>query len=699
MLINDQLFLLKEIPKMHPGSLEYVDWWREQKKRCIEGYWVGGKYMPGNLYFYVNFWTILLNKSEHSKTKTPGKPLLRDLEWEFFYNWVQARGLSGFTQQPRADNIRDVLRNPNKDLGRPIYENEAKNLFMMGSRGFGKSYGVSGGVVGHEFLFDGLKEYNPGPEGILSSTEIVVGAGDAKYSGDILKKVDFGLSQLPGSIEINGKFYPCPFSKQYSGSWASGKEVIASYKKKVGGTWKQYGTNSKIKHRTFKDNEFAANGTRPAVMVMEEIGMFDNLKAAHEASVECMKNGTYKFGSCMYLGTGGDMEGGTQDASEMFYDPDTFDMLAFLDEWEDRGKIGYFVPATKGLNQYKDANGNTDDAKALEFLVNYRENLRKGKNAHSALDSELQNRPIKPSEMFLRKSGNIFPRVELGEWLGKLESSGKYKDAALIGDLYYEEGNKVKWRPNDSLQPVMEFPLKKDADKEGCVVIWEHPYIDSTGNTPFGLYIAGCDPIDQDDASSSPSLGSVFIYKTFISANVTYNIPVAEYTGRPNRADEFYEHVRKLLLYYNAKCLYENQLKGLKAYFETKKCLHLLKEQPGIIADIVKDSKVNRGYGIHMTEQIKSQCEIYLRDWLIQERTDIDGTPIMNLHEIYSIPLLKELIAYNRDDNFDRVISFMLCILHQIDNHKVTVEKTRASTTADKFFKTDIYSRANRFAF
>ena len=40
------------------------------------------------------------------------------------------------------------------------------------------------------------------------------------------------------------------------------------------------------------------------------VGMFSNLKASHEASVECMKNGAYKFGSCMYLGTGGDMEGG-----------------------------------------------------------------------------------------------------------------------------------------------------------------------------------------------------------------------------------------------------------------------------------------------------------------------------------------------------------------------------------------------------
>ena len=97
--------------------------------------------------------------------------------------------------------------------------------------------------------------------------------------------------------------------------------------------------------------------------------MFSNLKASHEASVECMKNGAYKFGSCMYLGTGGDMEGGgTVDARDMFYNPDVYDMIAFKDDWENKGKISYFVPAYRGLNQFKDKNGNTQVAHAKDYL-------------------------------------------------------------------------------------------------------------------------------------------------------------------------------------------------------------------------------------------------------------------------------------------------------------------------------------------
>jgi len=33
---------------------------------------------------------------------------------------------------------------------------------------------------------------------------------------------------------------------------------------------------------------------------------------------------------------------------------------------------------------------------------------------------------------------------------------------------------------------------------------------------------------------------------------------VAEYTGRPATAEMFYENVRKLLVYYNARAMYEN---------------------------------------------------------------------------------------------------------------------------------------------
>ena len=174
-MISNENFILKEIPQIHPAANEYLEFWREQKRRCIEGYWSGGKFMPGNLYFYVNFWNILLNKTEHSKTKTLGKPFLRDLEWEFFYGWMESRGFSGFSEDKewtcelkykdlphpkglKYKNPRELLHMIRKgDQGFPIFHNEARNFMMLGSRGFGKSYSVAGGIIAHEWLFDGIK--------------------------------------------------------------------------------------------------------------------------------------------------------------------------------------------------------------------------------------------------------------------------------------------------------------------------------------------------------------------------------------------------------------------------------------------------------------------------------------------------------------------------------------------------------------
>ena len=197
-------------------------------------------------------------------------------------------------------------------------------------------------------------------------------------------------------------------------------------------------------------------------MVMEEIGMFNNLKASHEASVECMKNGAYKFGSCMYLGTGGDMEGGgTVDARDMFYNPDVYDMISFNDEWEEKGKISYFVPAYRGLNQFKDKNGNTLEQPAKIYLDEFREKLKKSKNSRSALDAELQNRPLVPSEVFLTRTGNLFPVADLLSRLAELEASNRERNYDYIGNLYIDsESNKIKWKPNAKLSPITEFPLE-----------------------------------------------------------------------------------------------------------------------------------------------------------------------------------------------------------------------------------------------
>lgn len=716
MWISNSNFIEKDIPKLHPLTEEYRYYWKEQKRRCIEGYWSGGKWMTPNLYFYVNFWNILLNKTATSKAKTTGRPLLFDIFWELSYYWAEARGLTGFTGQQEVMDlynyyindhekndekeeylrskirpIREVLRdNTLGDLGKPLYITEAQNLMMMGNRGYGKSYFTAGAVIAHEWLFDGLKEYNDDILLNIPSTEVLVGAGDAKYSEDLLKKVKFGIDRLAGGFEIGNKYYPAPLGKQYKGSWAANSEILAEYEKKIGGTWKPFGSRSKIKHRTYKDNPFAASGTRPAVAVKEEIGLFDNLKAACEADVETQRNGTYKFGSTFMLGTGGDMDGGTIDASEMFYDPLTYNILYTEDIWENKGKIGYFVPAYRGLAQFKDSEGRTLEDTAKKYLEDHREKIRKGKNSGTALDAEIQNRPLVPSEMFLSKSGNIFPKKEIQQWLAVLEGSTKYQDAEWVGELVFDEEGKVIPQQNAFCRPIRKYPLNMKKDEhEGAIVIWEHPYIDPVSNqVPEGIYVAGTDPYDHDE-SGTQSLGSTFIYKKFIHFDQWNHLPVAEYTGRP-KADSYYEGLRKLLMYYNARCLYENEKKGVHQYLERKSASYLLFDQPDYIKEVIPMSTVVRNKGIHMAEALKVHGEELIKNWLEEEY----APGKLNITKIRSIPLLKELLAYNRKHkvNTDRVMAFM-CVMYAIKeterNMGVNSNKVVRPHEQD-FFKTPI---------
>jgi hypothetical protein len=713
----------------HPQSVAYREYWREMKKRCMEGYWFEGKWMPGPLYFYINFCKIRLSENDRAKAKIVARPFLRDLEWEKAYVFMEARGFSGFEgddeytclqevqnlnllspedrtfllstlpaqafdkkgQLKKYVRARDYLRTIHSvNLGKPLFHNPAYNVIDIECRGSGKSYWASGGMVLPTFLFDGGYDYEDllqkRKNKIEVTTDVLVGAIDGKYSKELLDKVALAMNNLPGSQTIGKLTYPCPLAKQWMGSWYSGKNHIESaYEVKVGGQWVKKGTGSKIHHRTFKDDAEAGNGIRTSLGVIEEVGFFNILKEALAQMKDTTYNGSFKYGSIYMFGTGGNMEGGKSEAAmEVFNSPKEYDCLVFQDVWEDTGDIGFFVPYELGLNEFKDSEGRTNMTQATKKVDKIRNDLQAGKSKLK-LYKEMQNNPRVPSEAFLIKGANIFPTAELKDHMNWLLSN---KQDAFVsgqcGELVWKPGSTLDlyWKPDltGKLNPC-GYKMKPGEDTQGCIQIWEHP-LKIEGQVPYGLYLAGTDPYDQDRAENTASLGSTFIYKTFYTADGIYEWPVAEYTARPGTAEEHHETLRKLLLYYNARDLYENERNTLKMHFSHKNSLYLLNKTPTILK-ATKGSTVDRSYGIHMTDTIKSELEIYTRDWLQTET----GDGRLNLHKIYSVPLLKELIYYNKEGNFDRVIAFMLTILNRLQflNHKV--EEAVADKGMDPFLQ------------
>lgn len=744
---NKKNFLLGSIPALHPSSIKYTTWWRSEKKKIIEGFWgpddadvrnydvhendlsvksTSWRYAPPQLYFYVNFGTILHNEEGAPKTapKKRVRPNLRDIEWEFFYNWLEARGFSGFEDDPDTTCNIEVERHLNgeddvyldstcykkngdlrkfvpariylrklfeKPLGRPLYMNEARNLFMLGSRGFGKSYSVATGVILHELITDGAKIYNNDSIQNPAMTEVFVGAGLSSKSADILAKTVMSFNELPGTwMGGTDSEIPQPLYKDMAGSLEPNNMKNPwrhEYEKKVNGKWKTCGSGSNIKHGIYtSENPEAAAGGRYSVMVIEEVGLLGNVLTVTGSNNATQLEGTVKFGSSVYLGTGGNMEK-IVESEIIFRDPIGFDFLAFDDEWEGKGKIGWFVPAYYALNQFKDHNGNTDVDGALRFLEKRREKKRKSKS-QSAITLELLSYPLVPSEMFLKASGNFFPIDDLKEILGDLENDEKTLDASWKGRFTITKDGKVEFR-NSTLPVIRSYPLRSTEHMEGSVEIFEMPKKNKNGEIASRRYIAGTDPVDDDgNDNTSLSLQSTFILDTFTDRIV------AEYTSRTQVAEEYYETLRRLLIFYNATTNYEQNKKGLYGHFKNKKSLFLLAETPQILSDvdIAKISSVgNKKFGTVASAKVNSYGRRLILSWLLANAYGKEED-VENMHLIRSVALLKELIAWSEDVNADRVSALIMLMIYREDViENVDRQDTPVKGIADHNFWDDMY--------
>lgn len=723
MILNPNDFVIDDIPNLHPLSPSYISYWRDLKRKSIEGVWAGGYYMPSALFFYTNLATIRLNK-KRSKVKTFDRPWLRDLEWYTFRHYTEAFGFSGFELDDTNTSDYAVLDDSLSDeylqefhphifnsegkkknfvhprialesyhpapLGRALFYNQVSNFLMMGSRNTGKSFMIGAGAVPHKFLTDGATHYTEESIQYPAAVELLVGSVVSDKSTDLLKKTKDCLDFLPGKQVINGRTFPSPLSKKYTGSWAVNSEIIAQYFKKTpGGKSEAIGSKSSIKHRSFNENAFAAQGTRPVLLAIEECGLVPNLIDIYNNTVDNLKDGMRKTGMLMMLGTGGDMEKGTIPSSQMFYEPEKYSILPFDDVWENPGKkIAYFIPAPLSLNEFKNTStGFTDTKAATEALLAERTRLRTSSGGSDALNKLIQYKPLVPSEIFLSKSANIFPTAELRNRLSTVQAQSLYEYAEKKVDLFFDHTVPygVNYQINNNNDAISTFPYDGD-NLEGSVVIYEFPhYVD--GAIPDQLYIIGCDPY-KDDTQEGGSLASVYVMKTHRYPTLGHNEIVASYIGRPYLGkNQVNEIMYKLSSFYgNAKIYFENNVGNVKDYFEKIKRLDRLAAQPVTIfnrkASFNTTPSLTYGYQIS-NDKIKWEALQYLRMWLLEKRED----DRRNLDYILDPALLQELISFTMHGNFDRVMSLVGCIIGMEEIHNLNKRKQENQSERSSFHR------------
>ena len=298
-----------------------------------------------------------------------------------------------------------------------------------------------------------------------------------------------------------------------------------------------------------------------------------------------------------------------------------------------------------------------------------------------------------PAEAFLRVQGTMFDTIRASARLSQIETNKKtFIDsiwkANLVPDIVT---GKIKFEYDEEGIPLHEFPIKSNKQK-GCIEIYEMPHFDDFGQVPFGRYIAGIDPYD-DDQSTTNSVASIFVLDLLTDRIVCH------YKGRPETADNSYEIMRKILKFYNAVANYERNKKGLYGYFYNKNCLHLLVDEPEILKD--KGISKSNTFGNNSKGSMGSAAvNYYGLQRALQWMSSIaygeePESEIINLDKIRSVPLLKEIIAWNPQDNFDDISALgMLMILREDRlNYKDKINKSKTKAVAnDQFFDRHINS-------
>lgn len=635
------------------STSEFFAYWDEQMDRCKYGYTADdGDFISGYNYFYLNFCPIqriIYNTITNPDGSTTIKKT-RDLQFPDFYDY----DYYFFQAVEQA-------------------ETEGKHLCALKSRRKGYSYKNAAMACRNYYLFAGSKTYI-----YASNKQYLTEDGILTKAWDYMDFIDKNTA------------------------WGKKRSVNTQMRKRAGfytkdeyGNEVELGFKSEIIGVTLKDNPDVVRGKAGKLIIFEEAGSFSELGAAWQIARPSVEQDGMAFGTMIAFGTGGDEDSHFETLKDMFYNPDGYNCLGFDNIWDETPsdkKCGFFIPQytnmdfrdDKGNRLYMDIDGNTLRKKSLEYILTDRRKVIENATNSVAVDRYVAEHCITPQEACLEFGGNIFPKKELQEQLAKIRINKHLSNHKQVGDLVWNTDGSLKWVIK-KLGDITHYPLKRDDDPTGSIVIWEHPVPDA----PIGLYILGVDPYDHDQSGTN-SLGSTFVYKRFQSFENYYDIIVAEYTGRPQTAEEYYENLRKLAIYYNGRIMYENERKGLFPYFTAKHCDYLLADQPDIISDIVGNSKVQRKKGCHMNKQIKQWGEGLIKDWLNEEQ----APGKKNLHNILSEPLLEELISYNDTGNFDRVMALMQVMIYREQLYNLKVKEKKKENKNRVLFEGPIFTQA-----
>ena len=631
-------------PNANPNS-EYGKWIREERRRIWDGYVreSDGEWVTGYLYWFLNYSPMMLSKIREYKDKDGKKRKSKRADrveslpecWEGIY-WR-------FHCLDQASNG-------------GLYNNfeGGQHMAELASRGKGKSYSLAS-ILNHIFVVGENKDAHEKVKGIVTAyqKEYLTKDGVLNKFVDMANfcatNTQFPRKRLKNSLQEM--------------TWTMGyKDMELDIER---------GTQNTVLGVSSKDDESKLRGKRAAKILIEEFGTFPRLVDLYNVLLPSVQDGDIIFGQIYMLGTAGDNESDFAGAQEIMYNPRGYNIYALPNVFDkyNQGKpyFVFFFPGYVNRKGCYNEDGVSDIIKALIEILMNRYRVKYNSTDPNTIIRTIAEVPITPAEAIVKTGVNMFPVADLTERIGQLDSNPTEYNDVYVGDLVFGKDGQVEYKPT-SAQPIRDFP-HKDNKIEGAIEIFQMPEIDKNTNKPYNdRYILGADPYD-DDESNTMSLGSIFVLDLWTDRIV------AEYTGRPSFADDYYEICRKLCLFYNGRLNYEYNKKGLFSHFSTRNSLYLLTDVLDFLKEkqMMKDGIGNKSKGTNASPAINAYARSRLRSWLLSpvpviQTIDGESKEVMvpRLFTVRNRALLKELINYNSEGNFDRISAMgMLMLLRE----------------------------------
>lgn len=663
-------------PNANPNS-EYGKWIREERRRIWDGYVreSDGEWVTGYLYWFLNYSPMMLSKIREYKDKDGKKRKSKRADrveslpecWEGIY-WR-------FHCLDQASNG-------------GLYNNfeGGQHMAELASRGKGKSYSLAS-ILNHIFVVGENKDAHEKVKGIVTAyqKEYLTKDGVLNKFVDMANfcatNTQFPRKRLKNSLQEM--------------TWTMGyKDMELDIER---------GTQNTVLGVSSKDDESKLRGKRAAKILIEEFGTFPRLVDLYNVLLPSVQDGDIIFGQIYMLGTAGDNESDFAGAQEIMYNPRGYNMYALPNVFDkyNQGKpyFVFFFPGYVNRKGCYNEDGVSDIIKALIEILMNRYRVKYNSTDPNTIIKTIAEVPITPAEAIVKTGVNMFPVADLTERIGQLDSNPTEYNDVYVGDLVFGKDGQVEYKPT-SAQPIRDFP-HKDNKIEGAIEIFQMPEIDKNTNKPYNdRYILGADPYD-DDESNTMSLGSIFVLDLWTDRIV------AEYTGRPSFADDYYEICRKLCLFYNGRLNYEYNKKGLFSHFSTRNSLYLLTDVLDFLKEkqMMKDGIGNKSKGTNASPAINAYARSRLRSWLLSpvpviQTIDGESKEVMvpRLFTVRNRALLKELINYNSEGNFDRVSAMGMLMLLREDKmikYQGNMGKDRQENAESSYDGEDVFFKRN----